>query len=284
MAEAIFVKKGGARNYTPGADVAAGDVVVLASILIAVAREPILSGVLGTVHTDGIYDVLQAAMTFADGQAVYWDVNGTPVGGSTTGAAVESSAEGPFMGFAIGATVGTDLTVRVELRSVESSAAETLGLADLDDIASTAYTGGSILIADNTSLYVETAVSGDGTLTAAGVLAVTSFATMPTIPSATVAALGSDQTDAAAVTTGFTLVTAADATKGVILPTAVAGSVCHIKNIDAANAVLKIYPFASDGINALTVTTGSLDIAAKTSVTLIAYDATTWYSFPLLPS
>ena len=281
--EAIFVKDGGARNYTASGDVAAGAVIVLASILVAVAREPILDTKVGTVHTDGIYDVLQAAMTFADGQAVYWDENGTPVGGSTTGAAVEDSTLGPFMGFAIGATVGTDLLVRVELRSVESSAAETLGLADLSDVDAVAYTAGGLLIADGTSTFADIVLAnGDGTIDAAGVLAVTSFATMPTIPSATVAAAGTDQTNGAAVTTGFTLVSAADATKCIILPTAVAGSVCIIKNADAA--VLPIFPFAADTINGLTHTTGSLDIAASTSVMLVAYDATDWYSVPLLPS
>lgn len=102
-------------------------------------------------------------------------------------------------------------------------------------------------------------------------------------PSATVAATGSTQTDAAVVGTGFTLVTAADATKGVKLPTAVAGLVCEIKNADAANAILKIWPNTSDAVNALSAN-AAFSIAAKTSVRLIAYDATTWYSIPLLPS
>ena len=101
------------------------------------------------------------------------------------------------------------------------------------------------------------------------------------IPTATVAATGTLQTDAAAVTTGFTLVTAADAAKGVKLPTAAAGLQVIIKN--GANAVLKISPNTSDGINAIAVNS-SLDIAALTAVHLIAYDATTWYSLPLLPS
>lgn len=102
------------------------------------------------------------------------------------------------------------------------------------------------------------------------------------MPSATVAATGSSNSDAAAVAAGFTLVTAADGTKGVILPTAAAGKICILKN--SSGSTLKIYPGASDGINALTVTTGSLDIATQTSVMLVAYDATTWYSLPLLPS
>ena len=103
-----------------------------------------------------------------------------------------------------------------------------------------------------------------------------------TMPTATVAAAGSSNTDAAAVTLGFTLVSAADGTKGVKLPTAVAGGIVIIKN--GAAAVLKIYPNTSDKINGGTVTTGSLNIAASTAVMLIAYDAVDWYSLPLLPS
>lgn len=104
------------------------------------------------------------------------------------------------------------------------------------------------------------------------------------MPCATVIALGTNQATSAPVAAGFTLVTAADATVGVSLPAAAAGKICIIKNDDAANAILKIYPATGDGINALTVTTGGLSIAAKTSVLLIAYDATTWYSLPLLAS
>jgi hypothetical protein len=125
----------------------------------------------------------------------------------------------------------------------------------------------------------------DETGTGAAVFATApTFTGMPLIPTATVAATGSTNADAALVTTGFTLVTAADATKGVILPTAVAGAICIIKNADAANAVLKVYPSNADGINALTVTTGSYNMAAKTSMMLVAYDATTWYTIPLLAS
>lgn len=127
-----------------------------------------------------------------------------------------------------------------------------------------------------------------GTLAVTGVITATAGVTGTLtgdqiIPTATVAATGTTNADAAAVTYGFTLVTAADDAKGVKLPAAAAGRICIIKNNVSAK-ILKIYPGASDGINALTVTTGSLDIAGLTSVMLIAYDATTWYSLPLLPS
>jgi hypothetical protein len=103
------------------------------------------------------------------------------------------------------------------------------------------------------------------------------------IKSATVAAAGSTQTDAAQLAGGFTLVTAADATKGVKLPAAAAGRVVIIKNADAANAVLKVWPATNNAINAITANS-SYSMAAKTSVMLVAYDATTWYTIPLVAS
>lgn len=103
------------------------------------------------------------------------------------------------------------------------------------------------------------------------------------MPSATVAGAGSAQTDAASVASGFTLATGANGTVGVKLPAAAAGKICIIKNADAANAILKVWPASGDAINAITADS-SMSIAAKTCVMLIAYDATTWYTLPLLPS
>ena len=101
------------------------------------------------------------------------------------------------------------------------------------------------------------------------------------IKSATVAATGSAQGDAAAVTSGFTLVSAADGTKGVVLPAAAAGLVCIIKT--NAAAALKIYPASGDAINALSAN-AAYSITNVTSTVLVAYDSTTWYSVPLVAS
>ena len=101
------------------------------------------------------------------------------------------------------------------------------------------------------------------------------------IKTATVAATGSTQSDAASISDGLTLVTAADATKGVKLPAAIAGRTVIIKN--GANAVLKVWPASGDGINAITVDSNYV-LAAFTSSLLVAYDSTTWYSVPLLAS
>jgi hypothetical protein len=98
-----------------------------------------------------------------------------------------------------------------------------------------------------------------------------------------VAAAGSEQADAAAIATGITWVTAANATKGVKLPAAAAGLVCIVKNDDTANAVLKVYPNTGDTINALEAN-ADLSMAAKTACMFVCYDGTAWFTVPLLPS
>jgi hypothetical protein len=101
-----------------------------------------------------------------------------------------------------------------------------------------------------------------------------------------VAAAGSAQGDAGAVTAAapaFVHGTAADGTKGIVLPAAAAGKMYIVKNSDAANAVLKVYPASGDAINALSAD-AAISMAAKTSAVFVALDATTWYTVPLLPS
>ena len=112
-------------------------------------------------------------------------------------------------------------------------------------------------------------------------VATANITNMIAIPSATVAAAGSTQADAAAIATGFTLVSAANATKGIKLPAAAAGLVCIVKN--NVSAVLKVWPSTDDKINALNAD-AVMNIAALTSVMYVAYDDVTWYSLPLLPS
>jgi hypothetical protein len=107
------------------------------------------------------------------------------------------------------------------------------------------------------------------------------FSTMPIIPAATVAATGVDQTDAAAITTGFTLVTGADNAKGVKLPAAAAGLVCIIKV--GTGDDLKVWPNTGDAINAIAADT-AMTVVDDVCFMLIALDGTTWYTLPLLPS
>lgn len=89
----------------------------------------------------------------------------------------------------------------------------------------------------------------------------------------TIAAAGNSQGTATAIVKKVTSVTAADGTKGVVLPAAAAGLVYELGN--AANAVLKLYPNTSDTINSGSAN-AAIDVAAYKWARCIAYDATNW--------
>lgn len=91
----------------------------------------------------------------------------------------------------------------------------------------------------------------------------------------TLAAAGSTSANAGLITDRVTTVTAADATKGVILPDApTAGDLYFIFN--TANAVLKIYANSGDTINA-TANPTAVSVAAYVPTICIATSATQWW-------
>ena len=157
-------------------------------------------------------------------------------------------ARADFAGLAVGdriiVTNGAD-TYPVEVTAIETSGAATATIAERFDPAGTTFTA------------------------------------MPVIPVAAVAATGTNQATAAALSYGANFVSAADGTKAVRLPAAAAGAVVIVKNEVAA--ILPVFPASGDAINALSAN-ASLDMAASTSAVLVAKDATTWASIPLLPS
>lgn len=101
------------------------------------------------------------------------------------------------------------------------------------------------------------------------------------LPVAAVAATGNSQGTSAALSEGLNVVSAADGTKGVRLPTAVAGAVVIVKNTVAAT--LPIYPATGAAINAVAAN-GAYSIGNLTSTMLVASSATQWYSVPLVAS
>ena len=148
-----------------------------------------------------------------------------------------------------------------------------VAFSDPELVAGTTITGATIsggTITSATSVSA-TSVSASDITTTGGLY----------IKTATVAAAGSTQANAAAVSDGFTLVTGADGTKGVVLPAAVAGRTVILKN--NAGSTLKVWPAVGDGINAITVDS-NFTMATVTSCMLVAYDSTTWYSIPLVAS
>lgn len=100
------------------------------------------------------------------------------------------------------------------------------------------------------------------------------------------AAAGTNQATAGAITAvsgALIHATAADGTKGIVLPAAAAGLKYLIKNSDAANAILKVYPASGDAINAIAADS-AISMAAKTCALFHCLDGTTWFTCPLLPS
>lgn len=97
---------------------------------------------------------------------------------------------------------------------------------------------------------------------------------------ATVAAAGTVQGDAAAIAAGLTLVTGST-NAGVLLPAAVGGQVVIIKNNVAGN--MKVWPTTGDAINA-GAANAAYTMATLTAAMFVSFDATTWYTVPLLAS
>lgn len=113
MTVAQFIQDGKSIDYTPQADVAAGDVVVVGD-LVAIAKLDIVAGKLGALAIEGVFEVPKEAAAadkaIAFGTKVYWNA---------TDKRVETSAGEPathkYMGKTIKAALTTDTTTRVKL-------------------------------------------------------------------------------------------------------------------------------------------------------------------------
>ena len=111
MAQAELVHRGDAIDYTPGADVAAGDVVVQ-SDLVGIAKLEIKANELGALAVSGVFDVAKeggAGVTFAVGDKAYWD--------DTNNYAVTTDGAGAnkLLGKAVVAAADADTSVRIRL-------------------------------------------------------------------------------------------------------------------------------------------------------------------------
>lgn len=109
MPTATYVQDGSKIDYTPGADVAAGAVVVQGD-LIGIASRPIAANAQGSLSVDGVFDLPKSTAggsAIAAGTAVFWN----------TGAqqATATSAGNKALGKTIRAAADADATVRVRL-------------------------------------------------------------------------------------------------------------------------------------------------------------------------
>lgn len=107
MAQATFVHEGASIDYTPAADVAAGEVVVQGD-LVGVAKLDIKANKLGALAVEGVFDFTKAAgVALAAGAITYWD--------DAANAATNVAAGNKQLGKAVRAAAAGDATARVKL-------------------------------------------------------------------------------------------------------------------------------------------------------------------------
>ena len=111
MATAQFIHDGKSIDYTPGADVSAGDVVVQ-NDLIGIAKLDIASGTLGALAVTGVFDLPKATgvgEAIGAGAKVYWDA------GNTVATTDPAAGANKYLGKTVRAAGDDDATVRVRL-------------------------------------------------------------------------------------------------------------------------------------------------------------------------
>jgi len=107
MPQATFVQDGWSIDYTPGADVAAGDVVVQGE-LVGVAKLDILSGKLGALAVEGVYDFAKnTGVAYSVGAILYWD--------DTNNVVTATASGNKQLGKVVRAAASADTTVRLKL-------------------------------------------------------------------------------------------------------------------------------------------------------------------------
>ena len=109
MAQAQFIHDGDAIDYTPTADVSAGDVVVQ-SELVGVAKRDIKANRLGALAVTGVFDFAKEAgggVIFATGDEVFWD--------DANDVAVIAGGVNKLIGKAVAPAVDGDAIVRVRM-------------------------------------------------------------------------------------------------------------------------------------------------------------------------
>ena len=111
MAQTVFVQNGAAVDYTPVANVTAGDVVVQGD-LVGVAKQDVTANALGALAVEGVFDFPKATgvgTAIAVGSIVYWDDTAKE---ATTSSGAGANKE---LGKTVTAAGDNDTTARVRL-------------------------------------------------------------------------------------------------------------------------------------------------------------------------
>lgn len=206
----------------------AGTVKVIGTTVVTILTTDVAAGANGACATRGIFNVPKDNSDVSAGDSLYWDDNGSPVGGTALSGAFTKTASGNvFAGIATEAAGTSVGDCDMNLRSIDGT------------------------------------VPGN----------------LAPVPTGTVAASNSAINNGTPITAlGYTLVTAADNTKAVVLPDAATGSVLWLGNFAGANATLPVFPQVNDTINLLAANASYVQ-ATNSVVGFIKYNAVAWYTF-----
>lgn len=106
MAQAAKYKEGNVLDYTPGAAVVAGDVVVQ-NDLVGVAVDDIAANVQGAIEIERVFDFAKDSSVFSVADRAYWD--------DTNNQMKSDPSVGKYAGIVVKAAATGDATVRVKL-------------------------------------------------------------------------------------------------------------------------------------------------------------------------
>jgi predicted RecA/RadA family phage recombinase len=128
-----YQDEGDALDYTPAGAVYAGDIVLIGTVP-AVVIDDIAAATKGSVTVEGVFKVPKVTGELTAGDAIYWDVDGTPVTGTAlTGACGGTASIGNLMGFAVLDAGSSDSYAYVKLTSSKRTAT-IAGSVTADDI------------------------------------------------------------------------------------------------------------------------------------------------------
>lgn len=99
-----------------GADVASGDPVLVESML-CVALGDIADGESGSLATQEVWSLPKAAVDINQGEDIFWDIDGDPVGGEAGSGCLTNVVADVLAGKAFAPAVAADATVKAKINA-----------------------------------------------------------------------------------------------------------------------------------------------------------------------
>lgn len=142
--KARYIQRGDSIDYTPTANVAAGDVIILGD-LVGVAVRDIAANTLGALQTSGIFDFLKVAGEMTVGTLLYWNTSAKK--------ATTTSSTYKCIGKVVIEAADDDEMVRLKLSSDAEISPITAGDAVVDLTDSTGGAAATELVAPAAADY-----------------------------------------------------------------------------------------------------------------------------------